>query len=118
LLWPKDNQWPPEVDFNETPSAHQTIATVHWSYANYIQQWIKNGINMESWHTWGVIWTKSELIYTLDGRLWGIITNKNEIPTIAMSLDLEQRTECGIHAQCPKKPVQMQVDWIAEYHQR
>ncbi len=30
LLWPENNQWPPEIDFNETPSAHQSSATVHW----------------------------------------------------------------------------------------
>ncbi len=57
-----------------------------------------------------------EIAYVLDGRVWGIITNPAAIPRIPMVLDLEQRTECTIHAQCPTAPVQMQVDWIAEYH--
>ena len=116
LLWPANNQWPPEIDFNETPSAHETSATVHWSYANYIKQRFIKGINMSSWHTWGVIWTKKKIVYILDGRMWGEITNEQEIPHLPMNLDLEQRTECSLHAQCPKVPVQMQVDWIAEYH--
>ncbi len=82
LLWPASNQWPPEVDFNETPSAHETGATVHWSYANYIEQRFIKGINMSDWHTWGVIWSKTEIIYVLDGRIWGKITNLNEIPVV------------------------------------
>ncbi len=116
LLWPDNNQWPPEIDFNETPATHQTTATVHWGYADYTQQWVKNRVNMLAWNTWGVIWTPKEILYTLNGRAWGIVTNPQAIPRLPMRLDLEQRTQCTIHAQCPKVPlVQMQVDWVAEY---
>ena len=116
LLWPANNQWPPEIDFNETPAAHQTSATVHWGPANYTQQWVKNGVNMMDWNTWGVVWTAKEIVYVVNGHVWGVITNPKAIPRLPMRLDLEQRTECTIHAQCPKVPqVQMQVDWVAEY---
>ena len=67
------------------------------------------------WHTWGVVWTPREIEYVLDGHVWGVITKRQQIPTVPMRLDLEQRTECSVHAQCPKVPVQMQVDWVAEY---
>jgi len=116
LLWPSNNQWPPEIDFNETPSSHQSSATVHWGQANYTQQILVKGVNMMAWHTWGVIWSKSEIVYTLDGHAWGVITNPQAIPRLPMRLDLEQRTECTIHVQCPVAPVRMLVDWIVEYH--
>jgi hypothetical protein len=116
LLWPANDQWPPEIDFNETPSAHQSSATVHWGRANNTQQWLVHGVNMFAWHTWGVVWAPHEISYVLDGRVWGVITNPDAIPRTPMVLDLEHRTECAIHAQCPTAPVQMQVDWIVEYH--
>ncbi len=115
LLWPADDKWPPEIDFNESPSAHQTSATVHWGGANNTQQWLLHDVNMMAWHTWGVVWTPHEISYVVDGRVWGIITNPAAIPRVPLVLDLEQRTSCSIHAQCPTAPVQMQVDWIAEY---
>ena len=116
LLWPHNNQWPPEIDFNESSWLHQTSATVHWSVANYQQQWFKSGIDMLAWHTWGVVWTKTQIRYILDGHVWGIITVKNEIPSIPMNLDLEQRTGCTHHVQCPHAPVHFKIDWVAEYH--
>lgn len=116
LLWPGNNQWPPEIDFNETPSSHQTSATVHWGHANYTQQWRTKSVSMLTWNTWGVVWTPTKIIYVVNGRAWGVITNLKAIPRIPMRLDLEQRTECTIHQQCPSAPVQMQVDWVAEYY--
>ncbi len=116
LLWPENNQWPPEIDFNETPSSHQTSATVHWGRANYTQQWTTKKVNMLAWNTWGVVWTPTKIIYVVNGRAWGVITNPQAIPRIPMRLDIEQRTECTIHQQCPSSPVQMQVDWVAEYY--
>lgn len=115
LLWPKDNQWPPEIDFNETPSAHQTSATLHWNYDNQTRQWIKSGIDNFVWHTWGVIWTPKMIEFVVDGRVWGISKVAKEIPRVPMVLVLEQRTGCALHAECPRVPVQMQVDWVAEY---
>jgi Glycosyl hydrolases family 16 len=117
LLWPANNQWPPEIDFNESSSVHGTTSTVHWGQADYIQQVQETGVKMTSWHTWGVVWTPKEIVYVLDGRAWGVVTNPESIPRMTMNLDLEQRTECTIHRQCPKSPVQMEVDWIAEYHE-
>lgn len=115
LLWPKNNQWPPEIDFNETPSAHQTTATLHWNYNNQTQQWIKGGVDNLAWHTWGVVWTPKMIEFVVDGHVWGISQDTKAIPTIPMVLVLEQRTGCALHAECPRAPVQMQVDWVAEY---
>ena len=115
LLWPANDHWPPEIDFNETPTSIGTSATVHWSVANHIQQWFSPHTNMLAWHTWGVIWSAHQIIYTLDGHEWGFIASTAEIPKVPMRLDLEQRTMCTTHLQCPQYPTDMQVDWVAEY---
>ena len=117
LLWPASNTWPPEIDFNETGGGvTSTSATVHFGSngTNHIDQ--RNlTIDMTQWHTWGVIWTPTSITYTVDGRVWGTITNTSEIPTVAMKLDLQQQTWCSSGWACPSAPQSMQVDWVAEY---
>lgn len=115
LLWPLNNHWPPEVDFNES-GAHsdRTSSTVHWGIDNQIEQVLLT-INLERWHTWGVIWTPTSIIYTVDGRQWGSITNLVEIPRQPMRLDFEQRASCRLNRDCPTHPVSMLIDWVAEY---
>jgi len=115
LLWPYSNVWPPEVDFNETGAKdNRTSATVHFGAANNIDQ-LGLAMDMTKWHTWGVIVSKKAITFTVDGEKWGIVTAKAEIPTRPMTLDFEQRTSCQIALDCPKIPVSMQIDWVAEY---
>lgn len=115
LLWPSANVWPPEVDFNETGGGVSgTSATVHYSSTNKQDQ-RSLSIDMTKWHTWGVIWTPTSITYTVDGRVWGTVTNTAEIPSIAMTLDLQQQTWCSSGWACPSAPQSMQVDWVAEY---
>lgn len=115
LLWPANGTWPPEVDFNETGgSIDSTTTSVHFGTDNTIVRSAVH-INMTKWHTWGVIWTPTELVYTVDGRIWGTFKEPEDIPHERMTLDLEQRTICSEDRQCPRAPVDMDVDWIAEY---
>ncbi|MGA7834966.1 MAG: glycoside hydrolase family 16 protein [Acidimicrobiales bacterium] len=115
LLWPDANVWPPEVDFNETNgSVSATTATVHYSSSN-TQIGRSTGIDMTQWHTWGVIWTSSEIIYTVDGTVWGTVTNTASIPTIPMHLSLQSQTWCSSGWACPSTPQSMQVNWVAMY---
>ena len=118
ILWPANNSWPPEVDFNETNgNATQTSATVHWATAaklnNQDQRFLT--MDMTKWHTWGVIWTPTTLTYTVDGTVWGKVTNASEIPSIPMTLDLQQQTWCSSGWACPTAPQSLQVDWVSEY---
>jgi hypothetical protein len=116
LLWPTANTWPPEIDFNETGgSITSTTNSAHYGSANHI---VGNrvSINMTLWHTWGVIWTANEIIYTVDGRIWGEVSGASNISSVPMTLDLEQRQECEENRQCPTAPESMQVDWVAEYN--
>ena len=115
LLWPLDNSWPPEIDFNETAGdASTTSATVHWGTANHIDQ-RKLSIDMTAWHTWGVIWSPTSITYTVDGRVWGSVATTSEIPNVPMTLDLQQQTWCASGWACPTTPQTMQVDWVAQY---
>jgi beta-glucanase (GH16 family) len=115
LLWPDANVWPPEIDFNETGGGTTgTSATTHYSSSNsQIQSTMS--IDMTKWHTFGVVWTPTSIIYTVDGRQWGIDTNVSSIPTIPMHLSLQQQTWCASGWACPTSPQSTQVEWVAQY---
>ncbi|MFY9782171.1 MAG: glycoside hydrolase family 16 protein [Acidimicrobiales bacterium] len=118
LLWPTEN-WPPEIDFNETGGdTTQTTATNIWalnSSGSKEQQQDDLTIDMTQWHTWGVIWTPSSITMTVDGQVWGTFTNPSEIPSQPMTLDLQQQTWCSSGWACPTAPESMQINWVAEY---
>lgn len=115
LLWPLNNTWPPEIDFNETGgSIISSSSSLHYGADNTVVR-SHVYINMTQWHTWGVIWTPTSVTYTVDGRVWGRYTDAQHIPKIRMTLDFEQRTICSEDRQCPTSPVDMYIDWVAEY---
>jgi outer membrane protein OmpA-like peptidoglycan-associated protein len=116
LLWPSNGEWPPEVDFNETGGQDtSTTATNIWAASgnskSQIQQYLT--IDMTQWHTWGVIWTPTSIVLTVDGTEWGSFTSN--IPDIAMWLDIQQQTWCSSGFACPTSPESTDVDWVAEY---
>ena len=116
LLWPADNSWPPEIDFNETDgSTNFTTATTHYTVNNTQDQVKLSNIDMTQWHTWGVIWTPTAITYTVDGKVWGSDTNAAAIPNMPMTLDLQQQTWCSSNWACPTTPQSMQIDWAAQY---
>ena len=115
LLWPADNSWPPEIDFNEAGrSMGITTATIHWSTQDFIEQHSVR-TDMTKWHTWGVIWSPSTVRYTLDGHQWGEVSGASKISHIPMNLDFEQRSMCSLGFDCPTRPESMLVDWVVEY---
>jgi beta-glucanase (GH16 family) len=115
LLWPLTNRWPPEIDFNETGGVITgTTSSVHFNANNTIVRRTVTA-DMRRWHTWGVIWTPTLITYTLDGRVWGQYDEPQNIPSVPMTLDFEQRTLCPLHRQCPSSQENMYVDWVAEF---
>lgn len=115
LLWPANNTWPPEIDFNESGRGDTTTtATVHWGKLNEIEQHSIR-VDLTEWHTWGVVWTSKSIIFVVDGHAWAEVAEPAAIPHEAMNLDLEQRAMCSLGFDCPTAPESMQVDWIAEY---
>jgi hypothetical protein len=115
LLWPDANVWPPEIDFNETyGTSTGSNATVHFNAANN-QDARTVTIDMTQWHTWGVIWSPTSIIYTVDGNVWGTVTKTAEIPTIPMHISLQSQTFCSAGWACPTVNNSLLVDWVAEY---
>jgi hypothetical protein len=123
LLWPANNQWPPEIDFNESGARwNSTSGTVHHLGPTHRDEFVQQnfpGIDLRVWHTWGVIWTPSSIVFTVDGRQWGsTLTTPGVIPQLAMNLDLQQRPGCppsSSFGPCPSQDQAMYVDWVAEY---
>jgi len=115
LLWPADNSWPPEIDFNETYGlTTATSATLHYTSSNQqVQRSLT--IDMTQWHTFGVIWTPSSLTYTVDGQVWGTVDIPADIPNVPMTLDIDQQTWCSSGFACPTTSQSLLVDWVAEY---
>jgi Glycosyl hydrolases family 16 len=119
LLWPANNQWPPEIDFNESGTRWAaTSSTLHHGTPTNdlrIQQNLA-GIDLRRWHTWGVVWTPHAITFTVDGQQWGYsINGPGTVPKLAMTLDFEQRPGCVPGLACPSQNQTMLVDWVAEY---
>ena len=114
MLWPRAG-WPPEIDFSETYGGTSlSQATLHYSSANAAIH-INLDINMTLWHTWGVVWTPTSISYTVDGKVWGSITDPSIIPDHAMALHIQQQTWCSASFACPTSAQSTQVNWVAEY---
>jgi len=115
MLWPVAPVWPPEVDFNEMGYATTATAwTVHYGHGSAFVQ-TTHRVNMERWHTWGLIWTPQSMTFTIDGRPWGVLTDYAEIPHQKMMLDVQQQVWCQPDLACPKRASAIEVDWVAEY---
>lgn len=120
LLWPKNNRWPPEVDFYESwQLPNNNTFTVHWANADHkVQGWQK--ANMTKWHTWGVFWTPTTLEFVVDWGIndwsvWGTLTRRDAIPTTPMTLDIQQQVWCSIAPACPTRASSMLVDWVTVF---
>lgn len=118
LLWPVAHVWPPEVDFNESEySTNRTSWTVHYGTGSAFIQGTQT-INLTRWHTFGVIWTPTELTFTVDGVVWGHTTAPAVIPHQPMTLDIDQEARCipGYKWNaCPTGEATMQINWVAVF---
>jgi beta-glucanase (GH16 family) len=114
MLWPVSG-WPPEIDFNETYGGDSaTQATLHYTSSNIAIH--KNiDIDMTKWHTWGIVWTPLSIQYTVDGRVWGTISDPSIIPHRPMALHFQQQTWCASNYACPKSPQSTDINWVAAY---
>jgi len=114
LLWPVAKVWPPEIDFFESSTSTLNTATIHFDSADQIDQRALT-IDATAWHTWGVVWTPTSIIYTVDGHEWGQVTSLAEIPNQPMTLDIDQQTFCTRNWGCPASSTSMLVNWVAEF---
>jgi beta-glucanase (GH16 family) len=126
LLWPTQNQWPPEIDFaesgGETNARGHVTATLHYGADDsQVQRTLR--VDFTHWHVLGVEWTPGRLVYTVDGRWWAVLRNP-AVPAQAMEMDLQtQAGTCGdASAPCPDSTtparVSAQIAWVAAYAHR
>lgn len=119
LLWPAGGGWPPEVDFMEMggsdPGRTKNNLTNHYGSTNKMQHASMYG-DFTAWHTIGVEWTPSELVYTLDGVVKARMVGQS--PSRAMWLGLQTRTgqdpAARPNAGTPAK-VDFEIDWVRIY---
>ncbi len=79
LLWPEDQEWPPEIDFVEGRfKGPPVVSTYHWGDATpkgHKQKQVGlDNPDMGGWHTYGVIVEDEYIAFTFDGQEWGRIT--------------------------------------------
>jgi beta-glucanase (GH16 family) len=83
LLWPKSNQWPPEIDYYELSGTNgdrdQETATVHKGPNDTKQQKVYQG-DLTQWHTVSVEWLPRSITYFVDDKLLGKVTDPSFIP--------------------------------------
>lgn len=115
LTWPvAENTWPPEIDF-----AEDDIGDRHWyafnhykdSAGEHAQTVHDSDLTSDDWHTWGIEWSPSAIVYTRDGQVWKTETDPQVIPRIKMYL--------GFVMACFQTPApgdaHWQMDWVALY---
>jgi beta-glucanase (GH16 family) len=123
LLWPTSEKWPPEIDFAETGGETSTrdhvSATLHYG-SDDSQLERTYHVDLSRWHVYGVEWLPGQLIYTIDGRRWGVLRSR-AVPAQPMEMDIQtQAGTCGDPAApCPDggtpAHVNAQISWVAAY---
>jgi beta-glucanase (GH16 family) len=86
LLWPTSG-WPPEIDFSEGPTSNGVMATSHWGAGNSQMHAFKQ-VDMTQWHTYGVEWTPTRLLFTIDGAGWATMGG-SAVPHQTMKLAIQ-----------------------------
>lgn len=129
LLWPKNGNWPPEVDFLEGGLGNERVsAFYHDSTARYDAERAMPAA--DEWHTYGVTMESDRLVYTLDGQPWAEMRPKAGTTTEQMWFGLQTAAidpnswaakyhKGGVfggvpNAQTPAE-TSMQIDWVAYY---
>ena len=128
LLWPKNQGWPPEIDFAEgRVNGPEIMGTYHWDSDDKQDHKFVDHEDMTGWHTYGVIVEQDHIIFTLDGKEWGRIDQPNitdtqmwfGVQTGAMDPNgKESHTETvdgGVPGDLTPQVSDIQIDYVAHY---
>jgi beta-glucanase (GH16 family) len=135
LLWPANNQWPPEIDVYEDAGKRSSTTATLWdtvgnqcgsspSYQCLLDYTQGNGgsgvANTDTeWHTYGVEWTPSGVSWLIDGRV--ILTapasqvkSGGAQPALPMEMALQSQNLQGSPGS-PSLATTMNVDWVEQF---
>ena len=135
LLWPANNQWPPEIDvYEDEGDRSRTVATLWNTVGNacgsaptsqcLYQYTQTNGggdgvANTDTeWHTYGVEWTPSGVSWLIDGRVIltapaGQVKSPAQQPALPMEMALQSQNLQGSGTQSTRDT--MNVDWVEQF---
>ena len=135
LLWPANNQWPPEIDIyedngyrsNTRATLINTVGSVCGSSPTFacLQPYEQSngpsgGVANDGtqWHTYGVEWTPSSVSWLIDGRVIytapaSDVKSPAQQPTLPMYMAVQSQNMQG--AGTPTQRETMTVDWAAEF---
>jgi hypothetical protein len=136
LLWPANNQWPPEIDVYEDEGVRsRTIATL-WNtpgdacgsspsegclYSYTQTNGGSNGVanNGTEWHTYGVEWTPSGVSWLIDGKVVftapaSAVKSPAQQPALTMEMALQSENLQGSPGASTTEDT-MNVDWVEQF---
>jgi beta-glucanase (GH16 family) len=121
LLWPKNNVWPPEIDFVEDRDGDRVDfeATLHYRDASGKHSMVhrRQVVDMSEWHTYGVEWGAGRIVYTIDGVAWATVDHPF-VPDVPMGMAVQSNavTKGAVKAgdQTPAMS-SVQLDWVVAY---
>ncbi len=117
MLWPTHGVWPPELDFNEgAATGAPTMATAHWGAANNQTHFFRS-IDMRLWHVYGLEWTPTVVVFTVDGVVFGRVSGA-AVPHVPMNLAIQTHATRAVGAVSAQVPVEVTefIDWVSVYH--
>jgi len=136
LLWPANNQWPPEIDiYEDEGDRSRTVATLWNTTGNAcgaststqcLYQYTQtnggsDGVanNGTEWHTYGVEWTPSGVSWLIDGRVVftapaSQVKSPAQQPALPMNMALQSQNLPGSPGASSKEET-MTVDWVEQF---
>ncbi|WP_203834318.1 glycoside hydrolase family 16 protein [Winogradskya humida] len=116
LLWPDSEKWTDgEIDFPEGELTGEIEAFLHHKGAPTTQEAFKSGSGFNEWHTAVIEWTPTEVRFLLDGKLLGVVTDRNIIPDHPMHWVLQTETALDGRRPASQAKGHIQIDWITAY---
>ncbi|RNE50029.1 glycoside hydrolase family 16 protein [Corynebacterium alimapuense] len=117
LLWPQDEQWPPEIDFAESfDGTRQHIqGFIHYRDSSEARQRVSMDayVDVTADHTIAVEWTESHVSLLYDGQEWGRATGE-AVPHVPMwlALQVESQATGSDHDNVSSSEPVLLVDWV------
>jgi hypothetical protein len=136
LLWPDNNQWPPEIDVYEDEGVRSRTTATLWDTPgnacgsspseqclyNYTQtNGGSDGVanNGTEWHTYGVEWTPSGVSWLIDGKVVftapaSAVKSPAQQPALTMDMALQSENLQGSPGASTTEDT-MNVDWVEQF---